>query len=166
MPYSYTPAQAREYIYRTFMATFRDPVKGWQNLVGPLGEALPLSQEPALEFDNDKEDESPDVTEPTIYLYIRHYTSNVSHVGGETRRSVTRKGFVLAKVKVPIGTDLKIADALSYILKTAMENKRALGDGAGIIFRAWRPTETGVVAATRFQIVSQVDFEYDEHTED
>lgn len=158
MNYSYTPAQARDHIYSTFYAVWRDPVAGWQGLKDADGNPIYLAQEPKLEWDNDIDD-SADVTEPTVYLYIRHYTSKNRAIGG---RAVERKGFVLVKVKVPSDTGLKTADALSYIVKTAFENKRAPGDGKGILFRTWRPTETGIVQSIRFQIVSTVDFEYDE----
>lgn len=162
-PNGYTPAQAREFIYQTFFATWSDPVAGWQGIVDALGAPIVLDVEPTLEWDNDVADDAPDVTEPTVYLYVRHYASKQAHIGGETRRSFTRRGFVLARVQVPQDQGLKTADALGYVVKTAFEGKRGLGDGNGIVFRSWRPTETGPTRG-RFQAVSTVDFEYDEHT--
>lgn len=163
---SYTPAQAREHIYATFMNTWQDPDKGWQGLVDVFGNAITLTDEPQLEWDNDIGDDPPCVNAPLVYLYVRHYASKQAHIGGVTRKSFTRKGFVLARVWVPQDTGLKTGDALSYVIKTAFEGRRALGDGKGILFRSWRPTESGNTSASqgRFQIVSTVDFEYDEHT--
>ena len=59
---------------------------------------------------------------------------------------------------------LKTADALAYVVKTAYEGKRGIGDGKGIVFRNWRPTETGPQREGRFQTICTVDFEYPDHT--
>lgn len=161
---SYTPAQAREYIYATFLATWKDADRGWQGLVDVFSRPITLAAEPRLEWDNDEDDDEPDVTAPVLFLYVRHYASNPSTIGGDSRKINTRKGFVLCRVWVPSDTGLKTADALSYVVKTAFERKRGLGDGNGIVFRSWRPTEAGAQKDGRFMTVSTVDFEYDEIT--
>jgi hypothetical protein len=161
---SYTPAQAREHIYATFLATWRDAEKGWQGIVDALGAPLPLADEPKIEWDNDEDDDAPDVSAPLVYVYVRHYASQPATVGGETRKLTTRRGFVLIRVWVPGDAGLKTADALSYVAKTAFERKRGVGAGNGIIFRAWRPTEAGQQKNGTFLTVSTVDFEYDEIT--
>lgn len=161
---SYTPAQARRWILKTFQATWADPEKGWRGLVDAKGEPIILAAEPEIDWDNIEDPDTPDVTEPHLFMYVRHYGSNPSTIGGETRKITTRRGFVLARVWVPSGYGLKTADAISYVVKTAFERKRGVGDGHGIIFRAWRPTEAGPQKNGTFLTVSTVDFEYDEIT--
>lgn len=162
---SYTPGQAREHIRNTFWQTWKDPVKGWRGIVDGDGNPVPLAEEPDLEWEaNEPEDEMPDITKPLVYFYVRHYASRPSTVGGESRKVSTRRGFVLVRVYAPAEGGLKTADALSYVVKTAFERKRGVGDGFGIIFRAWRPTETGPQKNGTFLTVSTVDFEYDEIT--
>lgn len=161
---SYTPAQAREYIQQTFFQTFKDPVRGWQGLVDAMGEPITLAAAPHIDWENLEGEELPDVEAPRLFLYVRHYASPPSTIGGETRKIVTRRGFVMVRVWVPADEGLKTADALSYVVKTAFERKRAIGAGFGIIFRSWRPTETGPQKNGTFLTVSTVDFEYDEIT--
>lgn len=162
---SYTPAQAREFIQRTFHATWRDPDRGWKGLVDYAGIPLSLAEEPDIDWESTQdEDDLPDISKPSLFLYVRHYGTTPATVGGESRKLVTRRGFVLVRVWVPSGDGLKTADAISYVVKTAFERKRGVGAGSGIIFRAWRPTEAGSQKNGTFMTVSTVDFEYDEIT--
>ena len=141
---SYTPAAARDHIRSTFWQTWKDPQRGWAGIVDGDGQPISLAEEPDLEWEADEpEDEMPDITKPLVYFYVRHYGGTPSSVGGESRKLVTRRGFVLVRVYAPAEGGLKIADALSYVVKTAFERKRGVGAGHGIIFRAWRPVETG-----------------------
>lgn len=160
----YTPAQAREFINQTFYATWNDADKGWRGIVDAFGVPITLDAEPDPKWENFEGDDLPDVTVPSLFLYVRHFASPPSTIGGETRKIVTRRGFVLVRVWVPGDGGLKIADALSYVVKTAFERKRAVGAGSGIIFRSWRPTEAGPQKNGTFLTVSTVDFEYDEIT--
>lgn len=162
---SYTPAAARDHIRSTFWQTWKDPQRGWAGIVDGDGRPISLAEQPDLEWEADEpEDEMPDITKPLVYFYVRHYGSTPSSVGGESRKLVTRRGFVLVRVYAPAEGGLKIADALSYVVKTAFERKRGVGAGHGIIFRGWRPVETGPQKNGTFLTVSTVDFEYDEIT--
>jgi hypothetical protein len=161
---TYTPAQARRWILKTFQATWADPEKGWRGIVDDMGVPISLAAEPRIDWENVEDENTPDVTEPHLFVYVRHYASNPATVGGETRKIVTRRGFVLVRVWVPADSGLKTADAISYVVKTAFERKRGVGEGSGIIFRSWRPTEAGPQKNGTFLTVSTVDFEYDEIT--
>lgn len=161
---SYTPAQARQHMWATFRATWKDPMAGWQGLVDDLGRPIAPSKEPKVDFENAIDENMPSIREPLLSFQVRHYSSAPSTIGGETRKITSRRGFILVRVWVPSDSGLKTADALSYVVKTAFERKRGIGAGSGIIFRSWRPTEAGPQKNGSFLTVSTVDFEYDEIT--
>jgi hypothetical protein len=161
---SYTPAQAKQHIWATFLNTWRDPLAGWQGLVDDIGNPITLLDEPTIDTENDIDENMPGADTPFLSFQIRHYSSSPSTIGGETRKITSRRGFVLVRVWVPADTGLKMGDALSYVVKTAFERKRGFGAGFGIIFRAWRATEAGTQKNGSFLTVSTVDFEYDEFT--
>lgn len=158
--YSYTYEQARAHLYATF----------WQHFIGPNG-AVTVDpdydhtdgDDATIEvlWEEQEPDDETNVERPTIYNYVRHYSAPRSHIGGDSRQVFDRKGFFLSLVLIPKDTELKTADRLAYVVKSAFEGKRGFGDGRGIVFRSVRVTETGRQKG-RVQFTVTADFEYSE----
>ena len=157
MTYSYTTGEARECLYATFNTAWTDPVVGWQSVLGALASDDPGL--PVVVWDDDEPEDDAEITQPTVYAYVRHTTAGQDSLRGECGRTFKRTGFILLRLHVPTNGSLKTADGLSNVIQNAFMGKRGVGAGAGIWFRSVRPIEQGK-SKDRYRIDIIASFEY------
>lgn len=160
---SYTYEQARDHLYNTFWQRWIDPVAGIVTVFStfdPAAHDAPTAPVVVL-WEEEEPEDLENVTKPTLYNSVRHYSTPRKHVGGESRHIFGRKGFFLSRIYIPTDTGLKTGDQVAYVVKSAFEGKRGFGDGNRIVFRGVRVTENGARSG-RFLFTVTADFEYDE----
>lgn len=157
--YSYTLEQARDELYNTFWSRWNDPTVGWHSVLPGVDPDDPTA--PLVVWDGDEPDDDAEITQPTVYVFVRHVTGKQASLRGENGRRWRRTGFILHRLNTPRNDPLKSADRLSKVILDCYQGKRGVGTGAGITFPSVRPTEQGTLKA-RYRTDIIASFEYDE----
>lgn len=159
---SYTPAQARDFMYQTWWARWNDAALGWRAILPET--ALLDAGDPGLPqviWDANEPDDDTLVTTVEAYVVVRHVDGQQASLRGEVGRRWRRTGFVLTRMRFPVDMELKTADALSKVVNDAFQGKRGVGAGSGIWFPRVRLVERGQSDERNRQDVI-ANFEYDE----
>ena len=158
--YSYTIGEARDCLYSTFYDPWKDPVKGWHSVLPDIDPAS-KDKAPKVIFDGVEPADDATISQPELYVFVRHATGQQASLRGEKGRRWRRTGIMLVRIYVPKAMPLKTADALSRIVLDAFQGKRGVGLGAGITFPSVKPIEQGALK-NRYLTDVLVSFEYDE----
>ena len=160
MLYSYTVGEARDCLYSTFYQPWKDPTVGWQSVL-PDVDPADTGKAPKVVFDGIEPADDATISQPEIYVFVRHSGGQQASLRGENGRRWRRTGVMLIRIYVPKNGTLKTADGLSKVVLDAFQGKRGVGSGAGITFPSVKPIEQGALK-NRYLTDVLVSFEYDE----